>query len=320
MAHFYLSYSRENSDFVDIVEADLTERGHPAWRDVSNIKDGNDWNEAIETALRDAYAVVVVLSEKALSSDWVDRELSFAHRKGTPIVTVQLEECLVPNECDRKRLIDLTKLREAKEFEQQQHMYRQGLTALITALDDTYPLRLHVAALGDPDDTAREHGARSLGELGDLGASEALIGALADPDGDVRFAAAEALGKLECEAALKSLMRTLEDGNPDVCAAAAIALGQLGQTEPIGPLIKLLDHVDRFVRAGAAQALGTLGAAEAATPLVHIMRNDPISNVRAAAEVALCAIGGPVAARALVRAGVDCEAIATADAADAAPT
>ena len=53
MAHVYISYSREDGDFVDLIEADLSDRGHDTWRDTSDIHAGNDWGEAIAAYVKE---------------------------------------------------------------------------------------------------------------------------------------------------------------------------------------------------------------------------------------------------------------------------
>jgi len=97
------------------------------------------------------------------------------------------------------------------------------------------------------------------------------------------------------------------DSDPDVQAAAAIALGKIGLSTPISALIEQLNHSDRFVRAGVLNALGRLNASAAVSKIVHIMRNDPISDVRAAAQKTLCQIDDDQAKQVLRRADVSCE-------------
>lgn len=305
MSHVYISYSRENGGFVDLIEGDLVERDHPTWRDTSSIQEDADWKDAIDAALKDAYALVVVLSNAALTSDWITYELEQARQHKTPIIVAQLDRCEVPPSLTDAPLVNFSRIGNAEGLDQLRQ-YRQALNTLIHELDETRPLLQHLRELDDPHHEIREQAAHELGELGDPSAEKALIQALNDPDADVRFAVAEALGKLRSEAAMKPLIRLLNDEDPDVCAAAAVALGKIGLTDPIGTLIEKLDHQDRFVRAGAAQALGDLDAAAAVPQLVNLMRNDSIGDVRRAAAAALCAIGGREAERALRRAGIDC--------------
>lgn len=308
MSHVYISYSREDSNFVDLIEGDLVERDHPAWRDTSSIEEGMQWDDAIMEAIDHAYALIVVLSERSLRSDWIQREIEQAQEDDIPIVVAQLDVCEMPASLSDAPCINFAKIRKTEGLDQLRQ-YRQALNHLIHELDETRPQLLHLRQLDDPHHEVREQAAHELGKIGDPTVARALIQLLDDPDADVRFAVAEALGELRSEEAMKPLMRRLDDEDPDVCAAAAVALGKIGLTDPIGTLIDKLDDQDRFVRAGAAQALGDLDAAAAVPQLVNLMRNDSIGDVRRAAAAALCQIGGREAERALKRAGIDCEGI-----------
>ena len=72
--------------------------------------------------------------------------------------------------------------------------------------------------------------ARSLGELEDRRAAEALVGLLSAPDEFVREAAAEALGGLSDLSALEPLIGSLSDSDSGVRDAASQALRRLGET------------------------------------------------------------------------------------------
>ncbi len=307
MAHVYLSYSRQDTDFIDLIEADLNERGHPVWRDTSNIRAHESWNEAIQNALCNAYAIVVAYSSHAAQSNWVAQEIQYAQENQIPIVLLVLEPCEVPDSVRDAPVIDFVNVQTSGGLAQLRY-YRHALSRLVKTLDDLYPVRVCLMNLQAKDDIVREEAARQLGNLGDEIAVEALIQALGDPDVDVRFAAAEALGKLGSRTAVKPLIRVLEqdEEDPDVRAVAAVSLGAIGDSSAIQPLIRQLNHPDRFVRSDVALALGKLKANAGITALIHLMRNDPIYDVRQAATHALCMIGGPLAERALRRAGVDC--------------
>lgn len=306
MSHVYLSYTHEDKDYADIIEAELTERGHSTWRDTSQINTGEDWGDAIKEALNDAYALLLLLSSSAVESEWVQQELHFAQEHHLPLVIAQLDECEVPAPFADAPLVNLQRLGESQGIEQL-NLYRQSMSALVNYMEETRPVLRHLRALANPDDVIREHAAQRLGELGDPIATQALIRTLTDPDIDVRFAAAEALGKLRSESALRPLLRTLSDDDPDVVAAAAAALGEIGLPDAISQLDELLSHHDRFVRAAASLALGKLDAINTVRTLIFLMRNDSIGDVRRAAAHALCMIGGSEAERALKRAGIRCQ-------------
>lgn len=310
MPHTYMSYARDDAEVVDLIAAELETRGHTVWRDTSDIGEGHDWGEAIESALASAYAVVVVVTEHAVKSEWVEREVEIAHPR-IPIVAVQWDNTDLPGHLADLPNVSFERVQEVSGIEQLQ-LYRDAMNELVQALDEARPLRLLLQKLDHPNASVREQSAIQLGELGEDDACEGLIGALGDADADVRFAAADSIGKLRCGAAGKSLIAALDDADPDVAASAAESLGAIGAEEGIAPLIHHLEHRDRFVREAAVRSLGLLGSKEAASSLVDLMRNDPISTVREAAVEALCRIDSPLAHRALAKGKIDCSGVLAA--------
>ncbi|MCP5099785.1 MAG: TIR domain-containing protein [Chloroflexi bacterium] len=313
MAHIYLSYSNQDSELIDLIEDDLQGRGYALWRDTAHIGRDEDWQSAIQQAIADAHTVIVAASQQSVVSDTVNREIMTAVSQQIGVVVVLLDSCTLPQNLRivASEVVSFMGVYQAGAEQsglEQLRQYRQAMNKLIEALDKVYPVRIYLQDLKSSDDVVRENAAERLGELGDLSAVEALIQVLTDPDSDVRYIATRSLGKLRSESALRPLFRLLEkDEDPDVQAVAAISLGELQISTAIAPLMEQLEHSDRFVRAGVLQALGELNASAAVSRINHIMRNDPISDVRAAAQVALCKIDDPQAQRALQRAGVECE-------------
>lgn len=299
MAHAYLSASPDNDNVAALVQGELEARGHHVWRTTSDIAEGENWEEAAKEALANCYAVVVVVSVQGARSPWVRWEVEHAPAD-VPIVAVQWERTDLPEHLTGLTAVDFGGVREGSGIEHFQR-FRDAMTELVDALDEARPLRLHIERLGDAVASQREEAATELGHLGDTEACGPLIGVLADTDADVRFAAVESIGRLGCNAADKELVATLDDPDPDVAAAAARALGVVGDEEVVDPLIHHLTHHDRFVRAESIRALGRLEANEAASLIVNLMRNDPIKEVRDAAEEALQIIDSPVARRALTK-------------------
>ncbi len=302
MAHVYLSYAREDSDFVSLLEEDLNDREHPTWRDTKQIAPGQNWDEAIHEALEQAYVLVIVLSAGSANSDWVKKEVAFAQQNQTPVIIAQIAADVGVENLLEAPIINFQRIHSAQGLEELQH-YRQGLNQLVTALNQQRPILVYLREMDSSSDVVREAAARELGELGDNYASERLIQALGDLDVDVRYAAAEALGKLKSTAAIKPLIRLLDDDDPDVCATCCTALAHVGAEEAIDSIVGKLENRDRFVREAAVRALGMLDANEAVRMLIYLLRNDPISDVRRAATDSLRMIGGVQAERALRRAG-----------------
>lgn len=88
----FISYSRQNSDFVERLTNDLRAAGFNIWRDSDNLTAGTaNWEKAIRTAIKEAAAVVYVASPPALASEYVQGELTVTRLYNCPIYTIWAE-------------------------------------------------------------------------------------------------------------------------------------------------------------------------------------------------------------------------------------
>ena len=124
----------------------------------------------------------------------------------------------------------------------------------------------------DPDDTTRANSARSLGNLREEEALQALIGGLSDPAAQVRTEAARSLGIHRDPRAGPPLVAALGDADAAVRGQAAAALEPMRVEEARGPLLELLEDEDESTRTQAALALGALGAPEAVPLLIKAVQ------------------------------------------------
>jgi hypothetical protein len=87
--HVFLSYSREDTDFMRRLQADLRAEGIEVWTDETDLELGTPaWEAAIADAIERAGCLVVILSPDAKQSLWVGRELSYADEHGVRIFPV----------------------------------------------------------------------------------------------------------------------------------------------------------------------------------------------------------------------------------------
>jgi hypothetical protein len=87
--NIFISYSRNDSAFVDQLISDLTEAGFNLWRDKDNLKPGTpSWERAIREAIKEAGAIVLVASPASLNSDYVQGELALAKIYHCPIYPI----------------------------------------------------------------------------------------------------------------------------------------------------------------------------------------------------------------------------------------
>lgn len=86
----FLSYSRADEALAVSVAKDLTDAGVNVWRD-ERLSGGQSWWDAILTAVRDADAVVFVLSARSLNSEPCARERAYAEALGKAVLPVRID-------------------------------------------------------------------------------------------------------------------------------------------------------------------------------------------------------------------------------------
>lgn len=108
MAHYFLSYARTDAAFALRLADDLRTAGVDLWIDQRDIQPSQKWDRAIEAALRDCAAVVVVLSPRSVASDNVLDEVGFAIDHDKDVIPVLFQQCEVPIRISRLQRIDFT--------------------------------------------------------------------------------------------------------------------------------------------------------------------------------------------------------------------
>jgi hypothetical protein len=86
----FISYSRSDGrGFAEKFERRLEEEaGIHAWRDLKSIVGGEDIRPQVLRAIEQVKHLVVILSPRALASDWVKREWTHAREKGKKVSPV----------------------------------------------------------------------------------------------------------------------------------------------------------------------------------------------------------------------------------------
>jgi hypothetical protein len=87
MNHVFISHSHEDGDFAEIMNSRLTQAGFTVWTD-AKIRGGVEWRKAIDQAIKDASALIVVVTEEARSSEYVTYEWAFAWGSGVKVIPV----------------------------------------------------------------------------------------------------------------------------------------------------------------------------------------------------------------------------------------
>ncbi len=93
MAHdVFISYASEDKPIADAVCAKLEGRGIRCWIAPRDVLPGEDWGEAIVTAIDDSRLMVLVFSASSNGSEHVKNEVERTVSKGKPVLPFRVEE------------------------------------------------------------------------------------------------------------------------------------------------------------------------------------------------------------------------------------
>ncbi len=120
MPRVFLSYSRNDLNFVQGLAQTLMSNGVDVWWDLSSIQGGDNWTEAIPQAIENCELCIVVLTPNSVKSNWVQKEYTYALEQEKKVVPVMWQPCKVPFALVNINYIDL-----------QGPKYQDGLNQLI---------------------------------------------------------------------------------------------------------------------------------------------------------------------------------------------
>src|SRR6478672_9882377 len=107
MARVFLSYAREDADAAKELADALGRAGHEVWWD-QHIQGGSRFSRAIDQALKDAEAVIVLWSSRSVESAWVQDEAAEG-RDGGRLVPVIIDACKPPLGFRQFQSVDLSR-------------------------------------------------------------------------------------------------------------------------------------------------------------------------------------------------------------------
>jgi len=74
----FISHSSDNKLIAEKLAKNLRTHGIPVWIDTEKLKPGCPWREAIEDALKDSKAIVLILDEKTKKTSYEQDDWSMA--------------------------------------------------------------------------------------------------------------------------------------------------------------------------------------------------------------------------------------------------
>ena len=118
----FISYSREDSEFVLRMARDLKAAGANVWLDQLDIQPGQRWARALQDAITNSPRFLVILSPASVKSTNVEDEVSFALEERKTIIPVMYCDCNVPFQLRSFQYADF------------RHDYDHGLRVLLQTL------------------------------------------------------------------------------------------------------------------------------------------------------------------------------------------
>lgn len=96
-----ISYSHEDSDFVSELGANLFKNRIPVWIDRWELKVGDSLIRRIEEAIKNADALIFVLSKASVESEWCKKELTSGlvrelEEKSVFVLPIVIDDCEIP--------------------------------------------------------------------------------------------------------------------------------------------------------------------------------------------------------------------------------
>jgi hypothetical protein len=115
----FISYSRaDGREFAEAFERRLEHEGIRSWRDLKSMEAG-DIRPQVLRAIEDAKQFVLILSRRALASDWIKREWSHARLVGKRVSPVLADPALkrddLPPWMRREEVFDIDPERDRYE-------------------------------------------------------------------------------------------------------------------------------------------------------------------------------------------------------------
>lgn len=106
-----LSYSHQDKDFAERLAVQLVRQKARVWIDQWELKVGDSILERIQSAIKTASALLVVLSKASVASEWCRKELSAGlmrelEEKRVLVLPVLLEDCEIPVFLKEKKYAD----------------------------------------------------------------------------------------------------------------------------------------------------------------------------------------------------------------------
>jgi len=298
----FICYHHDDGDFADLLKSRIKAAGFDPWKAPESIRPGEEWRAEIDQAIKDAFALIVVMTPEAKASEYVTYEWAFALGARVRVIPVLLKTTKLHPRLEALQYLDFTN-GTARPWDKLIEEVRQEANAqtphTIRVPKDAPPaVKQAVAALDSVDFAERKAAVESLyAQMNHPAAREALASAVVQHSTlDVRVHASVMLAERRDARAVPGLIDAVRDQQYQYNYQSSSwwiheFLQRIGPAA-VPALIEALDKEDSRVRRYIIQTLGKIKDAAAVPALVDALRDEQVCN--AAAE-ALERIGTPEA-------------------------
>ncbi|MBA2395731.1 MAG: HEAT repeat domain-containing protein [Ktedonobacteraceae bacterium] len=321
MKHVFISYKRDDFDFAENVKRCLEEASIKTWKD-DHIHAGEEWRNQIDQAIKNAFAIVVIMTPDAKASEYVTYEWSFAVGMGIRIIPLKYKATKLHPRLEVFQYLDFTsnnndhrpwkklvaEIEEAAKvallapvggvlsFIQQARaglngtdaQVRKEAIATLAQANTTEAQEILVELLTHPLADVRQHAAIALGDM-HYRAAAPVLGTLLQREMVlmVRIAVIEALEQLNDAKALPILQEALPRAHPDEMLSIVKALGSFGDAAVVPALLTLYKQANTALRECIITTLSRVASAEAFPLLGEALQDAELVIGRSAARALL---------------------------------
>jgi len=108
MSHIFVSYNQDDSDFVEILRNKLVQEGFKVWIDTDGLRGGEEWRKSIDQAIKEAFALIVVITPEAKASEYVTYEWAFAAGAEIKVIPLLLKRTSLHPRLESLQYLDFT--------------------------------------------------------------------------------------------------------------------------------------------------------------------------------------------------------------------
>jgi len=106
MEYTFISYSRTQLYFAEAIALHLQKRGFEIWFDLQQLGAGVNWASTLEAGYENCRSLILVVSQSALASKYVEAEWNTAQQNGREVILAVVEAADIPERLQECAVID----------------------------------------------------------------------------------------------------------------------------------------------------------------------------------------------------------------------